>query len=160
MHVDLSPAVQRAVTTIQRVLGSVFSFDLLVDFVAAVRMKPVRIEEDEMPIGMTGYCVALQDVDLICTRAGLDSILTRAAQLHELSHLILGHIPRYSNGADTPLFATFIQHRNLQRADRRDYAATYDAPQERDAELLATYLFQSIRQYETSVPDIAQYLHG
>lgn len=123
-------------------------------------MKPVRIEEDQMPIGMTGYCVALQDMDLICTRAGLDNTLTRAAQLHELSHLLLGHIPRYSTGTDTSTYATFIQRRDLQRADRRDYATAYDAPQERDAELLATHLFDGIRQYESSVPDIARYVHG
>jgi hypothetical protein len=160
MQDDLPNSVQRTVTAVETVLGSSFSFDLLVEFVAAVRMKPVRIEEDQMPIGMTGYCVALQDVDLICTRACLDSTLTRAAKLHELSHLLLGHIPHYSNGTDTPTYATFIQRRDLQRADRRDSAAAYEAPQERDAELLATHLFDSIRQYESSVPDIARYLHG
>jgi hypothetical protein len=160
MQADRTSAVQRAVTAVETVLGASFSIDLLIKYVAAVRIKPVQIEEDQMPIAMTGYCVALQDVDLICTRAGLDSTLTRAVKLHELSHLLLGHIPRYSTGVDTPTYATFIQRRDLQSADRRDYATAYDAPQERDAELLATHLFDRIRQYEASVPGIARYVHG
>jgi hypothetical protein len=160
MDDDLSGDVQHAITMVHTMLGARFSFGLLVNFVAAMRMKPLQIEEDQMPIGITGYCVALQDVDLICTRGGLDSTLKRAAQLHELSHLLLGHIPRYSNGADTPTYTTFIQHRELQCAACRDHTTAYAAPQEHAAELLATYLFSSIGQYETSVPDIAHYLHG
>jgi hypothetical protein len=84
---DLSPGVHIPLLQVITELGKIpFSFDDLVGYIERLRQKDMRIEEDWMPVGMTGYAVALRDCDLICTRPGLSPLQNRIAQLHEMAH--------------------------------------------------------------------------
>lgn len=152
--------VEHMLTAISTVLGDTFSFDALVTFTELWRRKPLRIEEDQMPIAMSGYCVALQDVDLICVRKGMDSILSRSVQLHEIAHLLLGHLPQLSLGPATPPYHVFVQRRDLGAVLNRSHVLAYAEPHEHDAETLGTLMFECILREETAVPPLARDLYG
>jgi hypothetical protein len=85
---EISDEVQRVFALIVRHLGKTFSFDELILFTAGCRGKPLVFEQKPMPVALSGYCLALRDVDLIVTRPNLDDILTRAVKLHEVAHLL------------------------------------------------------------------------
>ncbi|MBA3947090.1 MAG: hypothetical protein H0X37_21330 [Herpetosiphonaceae bacterium] len=112
--------------------------------IECARNKPLLIETDVMPISMTGYIIALQDVDLICTRRGMTVLRTQFVILHELGHMLLGHISRLTKEAPTCTYDEFIKHRNLKYAVHRSYTNMYTSPPERAAETLATALFEKI----------------
>lgn len=113
-----------------------------------------------MPVPMTGYCLALQDMDLICTRPGMDDILTRSVQLHEIAHLLLGHLPTLSQGDATLAYAAFRRQRDLGNALWRSLVDAYEAPHERAAETLGTLLLECILRDEIVVPRLARDLYG
>lgn len=159
MESSLPKDVQRAFDAVCWVLGEEFSFSTLVDFIELSRGKPLQIEYDTMPVAITGYCLALQDADLICTRTGLDVILTHAARLHEISHLLLGHISLLSCGPSTPSYAAFLRCRDLQNALYRAHINPYDTPHEFAAETLATLLLGCITREKTAIPILARHLH-
>lgn len=152
--------VQRTFGTITQMLGDTFSLASLVMLTELWRGKTLRIEEDEMPAGMSGYCVALQDVDLICVRKGMDSILVRSVQLHEIAHLLLGHLPRLSSGSTTPTYSVFTQRRDLDAALNRSHVLAYAELHELAAETLGTLLFECILREETTMPALARNLYG
>jgi hypothetical protein len=152
--------VQRAFNTVVQALGDTFSFSALINFIELYRNKPLRIEEDAMPVPMTGYCLALQDMDLICTRPGMDDILTRSVQLHEIAHLLLGHLPTLSQGDATLAYAAFRRQRDLGNALWRSLVDAYEAPHERAAETLGTLLLECILRDEIVVPRLARDLYG
>jgi hypothetical protein len=161
MESKVAREVHQIYSTICNMLGEAFSLDALVTFTKLHRGKPLLIEQDSMVVAISGYCLALQDVDLICTRAGMDKILEQTVQLHEISHLLLGHIPLLSNGSDTPSYTTFRQHREEQEGKiYRSHATAYDAPQEYAAETLATLLLHSILKEENSMPSIIEEFFG
>ena len=151
--------IQRVFDAIASALGESFSQKTVIALIELWRGKPIRIETDRLPVAMSGYCLGLYDVDLICTRHGLDSLLTQFVELHELAHLILGHVPLLSDGESTPTYGVFLQRRRRQSAHYRS-PTTYDSDQEHDAETLATLLFNHLQQQETAIPDIARCLHG
>lgn len=153
-------AVQHTFKLVVSVLGSNFPLAALVNLVELHRGKPLRIEEDVMPVGMTGYCIALHDVDLVCTRSHLDEVLKRSAQLHEIAHLLLGHLPQLSYGETTPSYETFLKRRDLRQAVFRTHINAYLAPEEWSAETLGTLLLECIMREELSIPHIARSLHG
>ncbi len=154
LHDELS-----AMTIITGVLGEAFSFQTLIDFIELYRGKELRIEQELMPVALTGYGIALADVDLIRTRLGLDPILMRAVCLHEMAHFLLGHIPLQSAGSSTPTYEVFKQGYDISYAVRRDHAAAYDSPQERGAETLATLLLQCITKEQMTVPLLIRELY-
>ncbi len=160
METVLPRDVQRTFDAVLSVLGEAFPFATLIDFTELSRGKPLRIEHDTMPVAIAWYCLALHDVDLICTRRGLDVILTCTVCLHEISHLLLCHIPLLSGGPSTPSYAAFLRCRNLQKALYRSHTNLYDVPQEYAAETLATLLLNCLRREKTSIPLIARHLHG
>jgi hypothetical protein len=152
--------VERVFATITHTYGATFSLSDIIRLIEHQRGKPLRVEDDRMPVGMTAYCIALQDVDLICTRARMDPLLRRVAQLHEMAHLLLGHVPQLPYGSQTATYAEFVRRRALEDAGQHARLAAYDAPREHAAETLATLLLDGIRQHELSVPPIARLLHG
>ena len=160
MQPDVTCDVNRVFELTHGVLSDTFSFDALVDFTALCRNKPLRIEEESLPVSITGYCIALQDVDLICTRHSLDAILVATARLHEIAHLLLGHIPALSMGETTPSYASFKRHRDLRHALHRSHTSAYEHPHERAAETLATLLLQCIFREQRSIPLLARELYG
>lgn len=160
MEQNASSEVDHVFNAVTTVIGDTFSLDALVMFTELWRRKPLRIEADTMPVAMSGYCVALQDVDLICIREGMDSILSRSVQLHEIAHLLLGHLPPLSSGAATSSYSVFKQRRDLHTTLNRSYVDAYAELHERAAETLGTLLLECILREETAVPRYARNLYG
>lgn len=152
--------VEQAFARVTKELHSLFSLDGIRGLIELQRNKPLLIEGDTMPVGLSGYCLALKDVDLICTRIGLDEILTRATILHEFAHLLLGHVPLLQNGAGTPTYAVFVHARDRLQAAQRDHSSAYAKPEEQAAEILATLLLRSIEQEEEKIPQSVKYMYG
>jgi len=160
MQVDPFHQAHQVFVAISHVLGEAFSLNDLVELTELQRGKPLQIEQDTMPIAMTGYCLALQDVDLICTRAGLDDVLLQATRLHEIAHLLLGHVPLLSNGSATPAYAVFRSRRDLHHALHRSSSLLCTSQQEKAAEVLATFFGHGLSQEAASPPRLARDLHG
>ncbi|HEY7414492.1 MAG TPA: hypothetical protein VH593_04815 [Ktedonobacteraceae bacterium] len=154
----ISSTVRSAFQQIVKQLGQTFSWQDLTLLTASCRGKPLQFEQRDIPVAITGYCLALRDVDLIVTRAGMDDVLTWTAKLHEMAHLLLRHLPDCSYGPLTPTYTAFRKAEHRQGIVYR--ASEYDDPQERDAELLATLLLDCITQYETSLPKVARDIYG
>ncbi len=156
---DFSDSVGNALHLVRSHLGKTFSLQELLLFTAGCRGKKLLCEQKKLPMAITGYCLALQDVDLIVTRTGMDEILSRATQLHEVAHLLLRHLPSLSYGPTTPTYMAFQDFANLPSgAFHRD--SGYNDPREQDAELLATLLLDCITRKESSLPEIAKDIHG
>jgi hypothetical protein len=160
MEQSLPEDVERVFTGITHTYGVAFSFPAIITLIECQRGKPLRLEQDWMPVGMTGYCIALQDADLICTRTGMVPLLRQVAQLHEMAHLLLGHVPQLPFGSQTATYAEFARHRALEGTLHHARLAAYDTPREQAAETLATLLLDGIRKYEETVPTVARLLHG
>ncbi len=159
MNSPLIPAdVQHAYRLIVEYLGTSFSLDSLLDFLAACRGKSVRLEEQTLPIGITGYCFAFQDVDLIVVRYRLDPVRRLGTCLHECAHFFLRHIPRTSAGEATTTFAAFVEQHVQGDVDR--LRACYDEPQERAAEMLATLLIAHVDGTAHHIPETARQMYG
>lgn len=157
--VEVSDAVQNALHLIVTHLGKTFSLQELILFTAGCRGKKLLFEQKKVPVAITGYCLALQDVDLIVTRAGMDEILSRATELHEMAHLLLRHLPALSYGPATPTYAAFRDFEHPRHGTvHRD--GGYDDPREQDAELLATLLLDCITRKESSLPEVFKDVYG
>lgn len=159
MQPEVIDEVRRVFDVLRGVLSDTFSFDALANFTALYRKKTLRMEEAVLPVAITGYCIALQDVDLICTRQGLDAIHVVAVRLHEMAHLLLGHIPFHSDTA-TPSYATFVPHQNLSSTRYRVQVFAYDLPAECAAETLATLLLKCIFREQATLPPLARKVYG
>jgi hypothetical protein len=157
---EVSDEVQRTVQRIYAHLGRAFSFEALILLTESCRVKRLRFEQERTPLAITGCCVALQDVDLIITRMGMDEILTLTAKLHEIAHLLLGHILRFSAGPLTPTYEEFQHRRETKLGVYRTHGTIYDDSREQDAETLATLLLNCISQEETSPPEFAKDVYG
>lgn len=160
MQSEVTHEVQRVFDLLRGVLTDTFSFESLANFTSLYRERPLRIEEEILPVGISGYCIALHDVDLICTRRGLDTILVTTARLHEIAHLLLGHIPTRSLGEATPSYTAFAVQRDLRTALYRTHVSAYETPAERAAETLATHLLKCILREQASLPPLARELYG
>ncbi len=154
-----SQDVQHVLSIIVQHLGETFSFEQLAWFTTCCRGKPLKIEEQPMPVGITGCCFALRDADVVFVRIGLDPIRSLAVRLHECSHFLLRHVPRFSVGTITPTYAEFHDHFDLRLATCR---SVYDKPSETSAEMLATLLIARVMKYEQehATPLSVVYLYG
>jgi hypothetical protein len=159
---DISGDVQRTYRLVVGHLGSAFSFQTLTLFTEGCRVKPLHFEQERTPPAITGWCVALKDMDLIITRMGMDEILMQTVKLHEIAHLLLGHVPRFSgeSSSSTPTYEEFRRCREAKQRVYRSHDAMYDDRREQDAETLATLLLNCIRQAETLLPESAEDVHG
>lgn len=147
--------VDAAYTAVFEVLGDSFTCDELIRLVELYRGKPLRIETAALPIGISGYCVGLRDLDLIRTRNNLDTILLDTVRLHELAHLLLGHI------TDCPLtYAEFAGRADMQQGLQRAHAGRYAQPQEQAAEMLATLLLECVLREQQAIPQMVRALYG
>jgi hypothetical protein len=142
--VDTATAVYTVVLEVQRLLGSSFPLSALVERVALWRGHPIRIEFDSMPNGMTGYIVPLRDCDLICTKRNLDPIRRTWVILHELSHILLGHVPLLHDDPDTSTYKRFKRNRDYRSAFCRRMKGQEDQDKEIITEMLAGLLIEFI----------------
>jgi hypothetical protein len=179
----MNPRIYKVLQELQRTYEAGPTFKNVCEFTAAVRTRKLIIEPDTMPLWLTGYCIPLADVDLVCYRERGDQRMNIPPQLHELSHLLLGHLDK-PEVDDMPTYAAFIKERTrlqsrLSRVSPRDPRVNeptklarlllsaiqcrgmcFDDPKERDAETLATLLLGIISRSETSMPVVAQELYG
>jgi hypothetical protein len=164
-----SPGVRHPLFRLIAELGrETFSFAEIVAYVERWRCKPMRIEKDRMPVGMTGYSVGLRDCDLICVRPGLTSTQNLNVTLHELCHFLRGDIALLAAGEKTPEYQQFV----LQRAryelimsrqftkEHSRFFRMYDDPCERDTETLARICLQCIVRHNSLVPEVAMNVFG
>jgi hypothetical protein len=157
---QVSDDVHRTYNLVVGHLGRAFSFEALTLLIEILRKKSLRFEQERTSLAITGFCVALQDVDLIVTRIGLDEILTQTAKLHEIAHLLLRHVPRFSDGPSTSTYEEFRHLRAPKHNVYRAHSNMYDDHREQDAEILATLLLDCINREGTSPPKSAEDMHG
>lgn len=154
------------ITPLRRLLlelgKDVFSFNDIIGYIERKRQKHLRIEEDNMPAGMTGYAIGLRDCDLICTRRNLSEAQRLVTQLHEMAHFIRGDIPILSGGEKTTTYDKFIYQRDRHQllTPRERIFEMYVTTQEHDTELLARILLQFVRSSERDMPPSAQQLYN
>lgn len=157
----ISDEVRRVFALVVQYLGESFSLQELTLFTGGCRGKTLLVEQMTIPVSLSGYCLALQDVDLVVTREGMDTILTQVATLHEIAHLLLRHIPLCSDGSETPTYATFQGHyERYQHVVYRDNGSRYDDPHEQDAETLATLLLGCISHTGDTFSEVARDIYG
>jgi hypothetical protein len=179
----MNPRIYKVIEELHRTYKAGPTFKNVCEFTAAVRTRKLIIEPDTMPLWLTGYCIPLADVDLVCYRERGDHRMNLPPQLHELSHLLLGHLDK-PDVDDMPTYAAFIKERTILRSrlgevSPRDPRVNepkelanllvgaiqcrsmgFDEPKERDAETLATLLLGTILRSETSMPLVARELYG
>lgn len=156
--------IERRFNLIKEHLGSTFTLEELLDFIAGCRGKEdVVLVKQPLPPGQWAYCFAFRDKDLIVVRENLDPLRQLTACLHECSHFLLRHIPRVSAGPTTATFAEFQHHGNLREAVYHAVIAEsnmYTDPQEWSAETLATLLADCIKTDDEDIPQLARDLYG
>lgn len=158
---DATGITHHTFTLITTYLEDSFSLEDLLQFIAGCRGKErVLIEEQVLPTGITGFCFAFQDVDLIVVRQGLDPVRHLAVCLHECAHFLLRHVPRLSVGSTTGTFAEFVEHGQLQHTLYRSTSLTWDQVQEQEAEVLATLLMPCVENEMNAVPQIVKDVYG
>jgi len=153
-----SPAdVAAAYRLVTQSLGHAFSFEQLLTYIAARRTKAlgVQVVEVELGPGTTGCAIGLLDADVIGVRAELDVRRFFPVRLHESSHFLLKHVPKYSAGDETATFDEFMESPTVQHALLRDRATGYNNPIEDATENLARLLLKSINRYNGGIPDVA-----
>ncbi len=145
---DVLEHVQRTFNVVNQTLGRSYSREKLFWLVERSRGKPLKYEERKLPSGYPGCCFALQDVDVICVRAGLESGRKLWVDFHEASHFLLQHVPRLSFGAETPSYNEYRQHIDQIPLDQALCRSVFDEPPEQAAELLGRSLATVVRRYQ------------
>ena len=153
--------VVRVFQNMTTLFGPSFTITDIIRYIEALRQKDIRIEHAGMPTDISGYCVSLRDVDLICIRHGLDPQRVLFALLHELSHLLLGHIARHHGDERVYSYAEFIDHReDTSVRPVGVLRSIYDNAHEVAAETLATLLMTGISRQEQETPRLARLIYG
>jgi hypothetical protein len=137
-------------------LGSSFSLNQLRCYIEMHRNKPLLIERDTMPPGMSGYVVGLKDVDLIGIAADADEVMSQSTIVHEMAHLASDHIARFALGEDTPTYEDFCHNRNGIPLKYRSIQPSLPDAHEWEAEGLCRYLLAAIHYFETKAPEYVQ----
>lgn len=156
--------MQLAFQQVVEELGEIFSFGEFLASVIGWRQKDIRIECDQMPLGMTGYSIGLCDCFLVCTQPGLNSTQKLVTTLHEIWHIRRGDVPLLSAGPQTPTYQVFIQRRDRHtsvvsrqfKPQTHRFHHMYNTPNERLVETLARRTAHAIITYETSNHEIAK----
>ncbi|GAC1554657.1 MAG: hypothetical protein NVS2B7_30640 [Herpetosiphon sp.] len=147
--VSLPDEVRHALAELLRLLGPTFTLETLLARLSLWRNnQPLRIETDRMPVGLTGYIISLQDCDLICTRSGLDPVRRLSVTLHEVAHLLLGHVALHQGQRSVATYAEFIRAHDLTHAACRGDRQHRNDRREQLAEALATMLMEIITDGE------------
>ena len=177
----MKPRIHKVIDLLELTYGPNYTFKNVCDLTETLRRKPLRIESDTMPLWITGYCLPLADVDLVCYRDRGDRFMNLPPQLHEVSHLLLGHLGQPDG---MPKYKAFIKARTHQQSVLSGVSSSdprvnepgelakllvgglkcrgmhFKDPNECDAETLATWLMGTILVSETSMPLVARELYG
>lgn len=163
------PEAYEAFTQLLNEIGAeAFSCKQFVSVIEGWRHKEIRLEQDKMPVGMSGYGVGLADCDLACIRPGLSPTQKLGTILHELWHFRRFDIPLLQNGENTPKYDIFIKLRDRHTivvSRQHDpgiqrFHAMYRNPTERLVETLARLTLKRILYYERQLPEYIQDMYG
>ena len=146
--------IAKVVGEIERLIGNSFPLEILIERVAQWRGKPIKVESDLMPLGMTGYIVPLKDCDLICYKQNLDLVRRNSVVLHEIAHLLLGHIPSNLDVSTFPTYRQFRRARDHKYIYCRRMTGQDDAEKEKYTELLSSILLEYIVRGEILYSDV------
>ncbi len=137
------PSVAQLRQQLTAALGAAFTLDALLHYVAQQREKSIIIvERQDLPTSITGFCVAVQDADLILLHQHLDALLRMMSILHELAHLLFGDVPRFTPGFERISAAKFQQLPDVLPDITR--TTIYSEQAEHNAEMLATLLAEQL----------------
>ena len=120
--------------------GTSFTIDQLCQHITSQRGKPIVCSMEAFPVGLDGVCWSLRDVDLVFIRERLEPHRRKMALLHELSHLLLGHV----TGHEPATLAEFTARYQSANLHFRQHGHMYSTPVEYEAELCATMLFPHV----------------
>jgi hypothetical protein len=162
MESVITSEAQRVSAEVTRLLGECFPFDALVLRLSQWREQPIRLIEDRTRPGIDGYCAPLRDCDVVATRPGLSADRKQTVQLHELAHILSGHIPRCKEDPDTPTYGEFMADPELRKCyvAYRENDSVRDAYREQVTETIAALLQEAIIRYETEIPLIVRRMYG
>jgi hypothetical protein len=114
--------------------------------------RPIDLMEVDLPKALPcGLAVALEDRDIIFIAAGLTGPHRDIVGLHEIGHLVAGHLTDPLAGTDTRRFVfKHLDQRLINRINQR--SNNYSTRHEREAELIATMLFGRINRLTPMTP--------
>lgn len=166
-HLALNP-IARIFAQVQQELGLSPTFQALILLIASCRGKPLRLVQRPLRPGLTAFCIALSDADLVCVCADAEEPLAQHSIFHELAHLLLGHLPLVSMPQPSADFLAlssqeldllYRQHRALCHGGAdisiTDQESAFTTPQEHAADLLATYIGEYLDHCATTIPPLA-----
>lgn len=138
-----------------------------------------RLVHDQLPLrgGLTAFCVALSDVDVIRTCIDADEPLSETSYIHECIHLLSNDIPAisldmtYTEFLTLPkneLSALYRQHIicyrssdiDVSTSDEEYRASAFNSPREFISEKVAALLFDYFEQCKSSVPQSVITIYG
>jgi hypothetical protein len=110
------------------------------------RGRPLTLMEIDLPSALPcGMVAALDDRDIIFITAGLTGPHRDVVGLHEIGHLIAGHLTDPLADPDAGRFVyTHLDPRLVRSINGR---SNYSTPEEQQAELIATMLFARINRF-------------
>ena len=162
MESVITSEARHVIDEVSRLLGECFPFDALVMRLSQWREQPIRFIEDRPQPGIDGYCAPLRDCDVVATRPGFSADRKQTVQLHELAHILAGHIPLGKDDPDTPTYQEFMADPELRRRYVlcRENGSVRDAYREQVIETIAALLQEAILRYETEIPMMVRRMYG
>lgn len=139
-----SKKVSSVVELLNKWWGDQLNWAAIAKTIQAVRGKRLYTEILPLPASIQGFCVALRDCDVIGLRKSLDQERLEFTQLHEASHLLLGHIPYFSFDDETPTYSEYQMARGKWLCNVRYRNFSIDEL-EKTAETLAYALLEKTR---------------
>ncbi len=110
------------------------------------RGRPLTLMEVDLPTALPcGMVAALEDRDIIFITAGLTGPHRDVVGLHEIGHLIAGHLADPLADPDTGRFV--FKHLDPRLVRSINGRSNYSTPEEQQAELIATMLFRRIARF-------------
>jgi hypothetical protein len=133
------------------------------------RKKKLRRIVMKLPGDMTGAVFPLPDCDLILEQEGLNYVLMLITRLHELGHLLLGHVELVN--PNLPCLDIFLSdpYKYLEYALSRTQALPIytlpsptrrDSPIEVEAEAFAREQFPGVYRHHRVISSLARELYG
>ncbi len=134
---------------IERVLSEIklepgYSLKRLIDKVQILVSKPIELIPRDMPKRYTGFCI-VGDRYHILYEQRVSPLHQAQIILHELSHILLGHVPPHPEEEQEKLLADILKAQDkYEEIDVGILRFSYDRIEDQEAELLALRLLQDL----------------
>ncbi|MEZ0089063.1 hypothetical protein [Streptacidiphilus sp. EB129] len=144
----MSRSLRRACARLIRDLELPTPFDLtrFCHDLGVRRGRPLTLMEVDLPTALPcGMVAALDDRDIIFITAGLTGPHRDVVGLHEIGHLIAGHLADPLADPDAGRFV--FKHLDPRLVRSINGRSNYSTPEEQQAEMIATMLFARIARF-------------